>query len=81
MAGYNLARLLKGKEPLMPDSRTCIGALPLYITSAVSRLQPMNANFGIIDGLDKRVKNKQERYNIIATRALETLKKNMQICK
>lgn len=81
MAGYNMARLLKGKEPLMPDSRTCIGALPLYITSAVSKLQPMNANFGIIEGLDIRVKNKQERYNMIATRALETLKKNMQIGK
>lgn len=74
MAGFNMARIIKGKEPLLPDSRTCIGALPLYITSAVTRLEPMNANFGIIDGLDIRVKNKQERYGMIAARAIEVLK-------
>ena len=77
MAGFNMARIIKGKEPLYPDSRTCIGALPLYITSAVTRLEPMNANFGIIDGLDIRVKNKQERYGMIAERALETLRQSL----
>ena len=74
MAGFNMARIINGKEPLYPDSRTCIGALPLYITSAVTRLEPMNANFGIIDGLDIRVRNKQERYGMIAERALKTLR-------
>ncbi len=78
MAGFNMARIIQGKEPLQPDSRTCIGALPLYITSALTRLEPMNANFGIIDGLDKRVKNKQERYGLIANRALEVLKNNLE---
>lgn len=78
MAGFNMARIIKDKEPLMPDSRTCIGALPLYITSALTRLEPMNANFGIIDGLDYRVKNKQERYGIIAKRALEVLSQNLE---
>lgn len=73
IAGFNLARLLKGKAPLMPDSATAIGALPLYITSA-EKLQPMNANFGIIDSLDKRVRNKTERYGMIAERALCRLK-------
>lgn len=79
MAGFNMARLIQGKEPLYPDSRTCIGALPLYITSAVTRLEPMNANFGIIDGLDIRVKNKQERYGMIAERALETLRQSLAV--
>lgn len=78
MAGFNMARIIQGKEPLQLDSRTCIGALPLYITSALTRLEPMNANFGIIDGLDKRVKNKQERYGLIANRALEVLKNNLE---
>lgn len=77
MAGYNLARILLGKEPLMPSSKTAIGALPLYITTA-EKLQPMNANFGIIDGLDKRVRNKVERYNMIAQRSLEYLKETLE---
>lgn len=77
MAGYNMGRIIKGETPLMPSSRTCIGALPLYITSKTTRLEPMNANFGIIDGLDERIRNKQERYLKIATRALETLKENL----
>ena len=72
MAGFNLARIIKGKKPLMPSSKTAIGSLPIYITSAV-KLQPMNANFGIIDSLDKRVKNKVERYGMIAQRALGAL--------
>ncbi|MBQ7975485.1 MAG: methylenetetrahydrofolate--tRNA-(uracil(54)-C(5))-methyltransferase (FADH(2)-oxidizing) TrmFO [Clostridia bacterium] len=78
MAGFNMARIIQGKEPLQPDSRTCIGALPLYITSALTRLEPMNANFGIIEGLDKRIKNKQERYGLIANRAIEVLKNNLE---
>ena len=77
LAGYNLARLLKDKPMYEPDIKTAIGALPLYITTA-EKLQPMNANFGIIEGLDKRVKNKVERYGMIASRALETVKKGIE---
>ena len=73
IAGFNLARLLHGEKPLSPSARTAIGSLPLYITSA-ERLQPMNANFGIIEGLDKRVRNKAERYRMIAERAICELK-------
>ena len=79
MAGFNMARRILGKKQLCPTSKTCIGALPIYIThSAGGRLEPMNANFGIIDSLDRRVKNKQERYGIIAAQALEILKKNIE---
>ena len=77
LAGYNMARLLKGMPMYEPDIKTAIGALPLYITTA-EKLQPMNANFGIIESLDKRVKNKVERYNLIAQRALETVKKGIE---
>ena len=79
MAGFNMARKILGKKQLCPTSKTCIGALPIYITHpAGGRLEPMNANFGIIDSLDRRVKNKQERYGIIAAQALEILKKNIE---
>lgn len=78
LAGYNMARMLNNKPMLEPSSKTCIGALPLYIsTFAGKNFQPMNANFGIIDGLDERIKNKKERYAKIAARALETLRENL----
>ncbi len=78
LAGFNMARMLKGEAFLEPSSKTSIGALPLYISNeSISKLQPMNANFGIIDSLDYRVKNKQERYLKIAEKALETMKENL----
>ena len=38
----------------------------------------MNANFGIIEGLNERVRSKQERYGKIALRALDILKKQLK---
>ncbi len=79
LAGYNMARMLQGKPMYEPDARTAIGSLPLYISSeAVEKLQPMNANFGIIEKLDKRIKNKQERYGEIAKRALDVVKESLE---
>ncbi len=77
VAGYNMARMIKGLPPMEPDAKTAIGALPLYITTA-EKLQPMNANFGIIESLDRRVKNKIERYNAIANRALDVIKDKLK---
>ena len=75
IAGYNLAALINGMPMYEPDSRTCIGALALYISNpANDKLQPMNANFGIIDGLDVKIKKKADRYAKIAERALNVLK-------
>ena len=80
LAGFNMAKMLLGEEMFEPDSKTCIGALPLYISDeSIEKLQPMNANFGIIDSLDRRIRNKVERYNAIALRALETVKEQLKI--
>lgn len=79
LAGYNMAKMLKEEPFFEPSSKTAIGSLPLYISNeAIIKLQPMNANFGIIDSLDYRVKNKQERYNAIAQIALETIKEQLK---
>ena len=78
LAGYNMAKMMLGKPFFEPSSKTAIGALPLYISSeAVKKLQPMNANFGIIDGLDERIRGKQERYRRIAERSLEILRNTL----
>ena len=75
LAGYNMARLIENKEMFEPDIRTSIGSLPLYISNeAIKKFQPMNSNFGIIEGLNERIRNKAERYNKIAVRALEIIK-------
>lgn len=78
LAGFNMAQLVSGGEMLCPDSKTAIGALPLYISDeGIEKLQPMNANFGIIDSLDARIKNKSERYNAISKRALSVLREQL----
>lgn len=79
IAGFNLARLIKGEKPLEPSKKNCIGALALYICdSSIETLQPMNANFGIIESWHERVRgNKVERYKLIANRSLEILKNEL----
>lgn len=75
MAGYNMAKMLEEKPMFEPDIKTCIGALSLYISDeSVKKFQPMNANFGIIEGLQVRIKKKAERYAEIAKRSLEIIK-------
>lgn len=79
LAGYNMARLIKGMKMFEPNSKTSIGALALYISDeSLEKLQPMNANFGIIEGLPERIRKKAERYNKIALRALEIIKDQIE---
>ncbi len=79
MAGFNLANIIEGKECFEPDIKTCIGALALYISEETGKkFQPMNANFGIIEGLNERIKKKAERYEKIALRSLKILKEKLE---
>lgn len=53
---------------------TVIGALAKYVSTPNDRFQPMNANFGILPELDgKRIKDKKQRYQMLAKRSLENL--------
>ena len=75
VAGINAARLFNGEEALVFPETTAIGSLPHYVTHADSKhFQPMNVNFGIIKELDgPRIRDKKERYEKIAERALADL--------
>lgn len=75
VAGINAARLFKGEEALVFPETTAIGSLPYYVTHAESKhFQPMNVNFGIIKELEgPRIRDKKERYEKIAERALSDL--------
>ena len=79
VAGLNLARRLCGKDEILFPRETALGALAQYISDeSVVNFQPMNINFGIISSLDTRIKNKQERYTAISTRALKILDEHIE---
>ncbi len=74
VAGLNMARLLRGEEPLVFPPTTMIGALCRYITDPrLKEFQPMKANFGLLPPLEGKVKKKQARYLAYSERALKDL--------
>lgn len=74
LAGLNIARIVKGEESLIFPAETIIGSMSNYITTANEKnFQPMNANFGLLPAIEPRVKNKKDRYEQLAHRALDTI--------
>ncbi|MBM7578486.1 FADH(2)-oxidizing methylenetetrahydrofolate--tRNA-(uracil(54)-C(5))-methyltransferase TrmFO [Jeotgalibacillus terrae] len=74
VAGINAARLVKGEDPLLFPAETAMGSMARYITQADTKnFQPMNANFGLFPDLGERIKNKKERAEKHAERAIETI--------
>lgn len=66
--------LLTGQLPEPLPRSTATGALAAYVSNpAVTDFQPMNVNFGIIDGSGVRAKGKQARLEAIADRALQQI--------
>ncbi len=71
LAGINLTRLLAGDEPVLPPTTTMLGALYRYLREADPKhFQPMNANFGLVDDLGARVRDKRAKKEQQAARAL-----------
>ncbi|MGM0840752.1 MAG: FADH(2)-oxidizing methylenetetrahydrofolate--tRNA-(uracil(54)-C(5))-methyltransferase TrmFO [Bacillota bacterium] len=74
IAGINAAKLAIGESPVVFPHETAIGSMARYITTAnKNNFQPMNANFGLLPDLPKKVKGKKERNEQHANRALETI--------
>lgn len=74
VAGINAARLVKGLEPIVFPQETATGSMAHYITTAnPDNFQPMNANFGLFPPLEKKIRNKKERYEKMAERALDKI--------
>lgn len=75
LAGHNLARRLRGEQPLQLPLDCMLGALAHYISDpSVSDFQPMGANMGILPPWQERVKDKTKRYELIANRGLDSLR-------
>jgi methylenetetrahydrofolate--tRNA-(uracil-5-)-methyltransferase len=71
LAGINLSRLLAGDEAVVPPPTTMLGALYRYMREADPKhFQPMNANFGLVEELGQRVKDKRIKKEKLAERAL-----------
>lgn len=70
LAGINLGRVLRREPPVVPPPTTMLGGLFRYLReSAPDRFQPMNSNWGLVDPLKQRVKNKAQKREMLAERA------------
>ena len=70
LAAVNMARLLEGLDPVVPPPTTMLGGLYRYLREAApGRFQPMNSNWGLVDPLPRRVKDKKEKRRMLAERA------------
>jgi len=70
LAGINLGRVLRGEAPVVPPPTTMLGGLFRYLReSAADRFQPMNSNWGLVDPLNQRVKDKVRKRELLAERA------------
>ena len=75
IAGINLSRMLSGAAPEVPPVDTMLGALYRYLREADPKhFQPMNANFGLLDELPEKIRDKKKKREMFAERALEAMK-------
>lgn len=71
LVGFNLARVLNGKEKIALPRETMLGALTHYISDkTVTVFQPMGCNMGILPELETKIRDKKLRYQEFSNRAL-----------
>ena len=82
LASLSAVAGITGKDYMPPPRDTALGALINYLTTSSSKnFQPMNINFGLFWVQEMRIKNKQERNQKIAVKAMEQIKKWRQELK
>ncbi len=74
VSALNAVSQIKNESKIEFSNLSMIGALAKYISTANDKFQPMNANFGIVPELPKRIKDKKIKYGMLADRAIENLK-------
>ncbi len=71
IAGRAAANAVLGKCSEIPSNSTAIGALAAYVSNGgIVNFQPMNVNYGIMEGLTERIKDKRVKAERIAERSL-----------
>lgn len=75
VAGINASMSFLGKSDVLFPRTTAIGALSSYISDQnVKDFQPMNVNFGLMEGLGVRIRDKRKKNYEIAQRALQVIR-------
>lgn len=75
VAGINAAADILGGPRVYFPRTTAIGGLCGYISDeSIKNFQPMNVNFGLMEGPGRRIRDKRERNSYISDRALEQIK-------
>ncbi len=74
LAGMYAAKTILGEDFTPYTANTAIGALSNYVSNrSVTNFQPMNVNYGIISDLGERIRDKREKAEKIAERALNEI--------
>lgn len=70
LAALNLDRIVAGREPVVPPATTMIGGLYRFLRESTPKhFQPMNSNWGLIDPLNRRIRDKKQKRRLLAERA------------
>lgn len=81
MTGIQAVCALKGLPPVEFPDITAMGALAHYISNpAVTDFQPMNVNYGIMPALEKRVRKRRFRNELLSRRALDAFAQVIARC-
>ncbi|AEV68573.1 methylenetetrahydrofolate--tRNA-(uracil(54)-C(5))-methyltransferase (FADH(2)-oxidizing) TrmFO [Acetivibrio clariflavus] len=76
VAGINASMQFLGKGDVLFPRTTAIGALSNYISDKnVKDFQPMNVNFGLMEGLGVKIRDKRKKNYEMAQRALQEIRK------
>jgi len=75
LAALNIDRMARGWDPVLPPPTTMLGGLYRYLREAnPDHFQPMNANFGLLDPLEEKVRGgKRKRREAYSARALREI--------
>ena len=73
VAAIGLYCALAGRPEPDFGGKTILGALARHVSTPSANFQPMNANFGILEPLNERVRGKRARYERLSARAIDTL--------
>lgn len=72
LAAENLYRIIGGRKPALPPATTMLGGLYRYLREARPKhFQPMNSNWGLVDPLEERIRDKKKKRLVLARRAQE----------